>query len=1361
MEFDPVQRILAVGTKNGCIKLFGRPGVEFHLEHPSSAPVLQLIFLVNEGGLISICQDDVVHLWNVRQKPPDIVHSLHFKRETLTCGYLAVSSSWLSVGSEQGNVHFVNVQHFSTSGYVINWNRAINITQSQRPGAVVQLAEHPQDSNRLLIGYSSGLLVLWDLRAKAAEVRFQYSETLYSFAWHWEGKGFISAHRSGTIVTWALNQPKRPQSVICPHAGDDDVSNSQLAFEPIRCVQWLPTKAGEPIIVFSGGNRRDCLDVVIDDDESDRTTLSITIMRGKRLSVMQMDFSVVTFTTLYNSPYFNETSDPYAVAVLLQQDLVLVDLLTPGCPSFENPYPMDIAVSPVTSCYYVVDCPSDLVPAFYAVGSRGKRALATSKSKIQEGTTEGQTSLTSNDSFSPKKWPIDGGEWGTNLCSYQELIITGHADGSVRFWDASGVNLSPLYKVRTSRYFDRSIMLHAVSLSSRGDNFTPCTTLDQSSCTTPDQLYANAVVEPLAIRHICFCVESRTLLLAGQRHLCLLSFCRSQSAFEIPVLDVYLQFEEDQAVEPSIGIVDETSSLVSSFSGRRGTSQVPTTCTSHSASPVQIHPEREGKVSVIVRSGIREWSAGYQPSLICRLAAPNLALLPPEAGMTASSSPISAIALTSATNLFAFGTDGGIAVVDYYQGICLVCAAVPELEALDPPTRSRIRSSSRFANSGNGSKTTAAVSIATSAGTNNQSPQPILPMQKSAISPQSSPPLMGKIASSSHSFRFPWKRRTTLTRFLHPRREICHSTGRRFSSIVSPMDSAIPQNARNQSITKHQNINFRSHRVSQKLRRMSILPKTSMLLIIDFRGTDKVKPKIASEASPRLLMASSPLLASMMFPQMEPNKGESNPPTSALSDKYGDTASQRQSDTSEQSSIDQSMLEGIRTLAFVDMGDRKNEPSLWVGTNRGSVFGFTLDTSEDANLHVPAYSLLGSLFKFDGEVIYIGFGNSQGEMCTPPSAKWDAGSSAVPRLTLVPNLEEPGGSVAFEGNEGFSNELGFATNESAALWRLGHHTSNSPLSSRRAGNRWKSNGPPSTPLTSSSTHSGYQGMGVAANSQEEVPSGSGSNHSLLDTADGYFMVVISEKHAQVIGFPSRNCYNRVKITETSTVIRAEMSNQRMPFSTSFSTSQFSTATPTTVLYISCLLSNGHLIAFSLPSLRILSDIEAASKPFHQALFTFGNLGHAIYMSSPSELAKISMSADLSDNLSEMHGELFLPCNMPEPPKRNFFTNLFTGTGLSSVDKDALFGEKHAGKSTCGTATLLPSGRMDRLPGQGGGAASEIARARNTALERGEKLSHLDIQTQEMMDQSKNLSKTAAMLAAKYEKQDKWWGVWPR
>lgn len=42
-------------------------------------------------------------------------------------------------------------------------------------------------------------------------------------------------------------------------------------------------------------------------------------------------------------------------------------------PIFENPYPLTIHESPVTCCEYVADCPVDLIPALYSVGSRQKR----------------------------------------------------------------------------------------------------------------------------------------------------------------------------------------------------------------------------------------------------------------------------------------------------------------------------------------------------------------------------------------------------------------------------------------------------------------------------------------------------------------------------------------------------------------------------------------------------------------------------------------------------------------------------------------------------------------------------------------------------------------------------------------------------------------------------------------------------------------------------------------------------------------------------------------------------------------------------------------------------------------------------
>lgn len=66
----------------------------------------------------------------------------------------------------------------------------------------------------------------------------------------------------------------------------------------------------------------------------------------------------------------SDYQEPYAIVVLLQNDLVVIDLLSPGYPCFENPYPMDIHESPVTCCSYFADCPSDLVSNVTEVFSR-------------------------------------------------------------------------------------------------------------------------------------------------------------------------------------------------------------------------------------------------------------------------------------------------------------------------------------------------------------------------------------------------------------------------------------------------------------------------------------------------------------------------------------------------------------------------------------------------------------------------------------------------------------------------------------------------------------------------------------------------------------------------------------------------------------------------------------------------------------------------------------------------------------------------------------------------------------------------------------------------------------------------------
>ncbi|THD22778.1 Syntaxin-binding protein 5 [Fasciola hepatica] len=707
--------------------------------HPSSPNTYQFMDLVYriQGGIISICQDDVVHLWNIRQKNPELVHSLQFKREHLTCGHVPVASTWMYLGTDKGNVHFVNVQRFVTSGYVINWNKAIDLSQSAHPGRVVQIAESPQDPNKLLIGYSSGFLTLWDLRTKAAEARFKYSDSLNGFSWHWDGKNFLTCHNHGILATWSCKQTQRPTSVGCPHAGGDALPDDCTCYEPIHRVEWLPSKNGDPLIVFSGGSRisgygtspttqtisgsssrPEALgtadnsvglpDTLTDPGEtrdscspssfmagSRASHLSLGVKRGKRLVVMQMDYQLIQFASLCASPFVSEMMDPYAVAVLLQHDLVVVDLLSPNLAIFENPYPMDLHSSPVTACLYLVDCPGDLVPAFYSVGSRGQRQRPGPNTSASNTTTE-------SDAFSSREWPITGGEWGLSYNPYPELVLTGHADGSVRFWDASEVTLTPLYKVRTLRFFANSNARKTESQDTRHHGTgEPANYSVDSVNGHYCPVLLDTEDDPFAVRSIQFCPDSRLLLTASSTHVCLMHFCRREQAYEIPVMDINMAYDslddlvlgcvpggdafaDDQLGSGPSGTMTKESTSTSS-SGRNARCMQPSGSVSsaHSGYMVDRVINQIGQQLLNHLAVIHD----FIKSPIDQLLEVHLKLTNP-----------------FRCNYLAVGNEYGVALLDYVNRVCLLSTAISDLCGPSdlfprPPTN---RSPGRAANSSSG-----------------------------------------------------------------------------------------------------------------------------------------------------------------------------------------------------------------------------------------------------------------------------------------------------------------------------------------------------------------------------------------------------------------------------------------------------------------------------------------------------------------------------------------------------------------------------------------------------------------------------------------------------------------------------------
>uniref|UniRef100_A0A8C4VMD8 Syntaxin binding protein 5L n=1 Tax=Gopherus evgoodei TaxID=1825980 RepID=A0A8C4VMD8_9SAUR len=363
LAFDPVQKILAVGTRTGGIRILGRPGVDCYCQHESGAAVLQLQFLINEGALVSASSDDTLHLWNLRQKRPAILHSLKFNRERITYCHLPFQSKWLYVGTERGNTHIVNIESFILSGYVIMWNKAIELSTKTHPGPVVHLSDSPRDEGKLLIGYENGTVVLWDLRSKRADLRVYYDEAIHSVDWHHEGKQFMCSHSDGSLTLWNLKSPSRPFQITIPHGKIQRDGKKPESCKPILKVEYKTCKSSEPFIIFSGG---------LSYDKACRRP-SLTIMHGKAITVLEMDHPIVDFLTLCETPYPNEFQEPYAVVVLLEKDLIVVDLTQSNFPIFENPYPIDIHESPVTCTEYFADCPPDLIPVLYSVGAKHKK----------------------------------------------------------------------------------------------------------------------------------------------------------------------------------------------------------------------------------------------------------------------------------------------------------------------------------------------------------------------------------------------------------------------------------------------------------------------------------------------------------------------------------------------------------------------------------------------------------------------------------------------------------------------------------------------------------------------------------------------------------------------------------------------------------------------------------------------------------------------------------------------------------------------------------------------------------------------------------------------------------------------------
>uniref|UniRef100_A0A0B7B5H3 Lethal giant larvae homologue 2 domain-containing protein n=1 Tax=Arion vulgaris TaxID=1028688 RepID=A0A0B7B5H3_9EUPU len=415
-----------------------------------------------------------------------------------TCS-LSTDSSTLYVGTESGNVHLIDTKTLTETG-VINMDVIIqNVPDDFKvsPGAVEAVASSPVNNDKVLIGFNRGLITLWDAKEGAAESSFNSSLQLESLTWHRNGEEFVSAHNDGSYIVWSANDSSAPKEPSVSPYGP-------FPCKAINKLQWKMTK-NEPMIVFSGGMPRASY--------GDRHTVSI--MQGDSHVVADLTSRVVDFLVVSKADEKDavetERDDPHALIILAEEELVVLDLETESWPTFRLPYLNSVHSSAITCAQHVSNVPEQL---WQKIADAGK---------------------SQNKSFSKRDWPINGGKNLATSPVTKDLLLTGHEDGTVRFWFASTSNLHLMYKLSTCPVF--GIPDHAVeSPGAEEEEWPPFRKVGTFDPYTDDPR--------LAIQKLALCALSETLVAAG-------------SAGQVLIFNMERQEREQDLKEVKVNIMSE------------------------------------------------------------------------------------------------------------------------------------------------------------------------------------------------------------------------------------------------------------------------------------------------------------------------------------------------------------------------------------------------------------------------------------------------------------------------------------------------------------------------------------------------------------------------------------------------------------------------------------------------------------------------------------------------------------------------------------------------------------------------------------------------------------------------------------
>lgn len=391
--------------------------MEFYGQHDTEAGVTKMLFLPKQGRLVTLTEDNFLHLWEINGTELKVIKSTNLdgrlKHISILC--LDEGNRQILLGTEGGNIYKLNLWTFRIDENLIYQDIVMQNAPEDfkvNPGAVEGLLLHPTEPNQILIGYARGLIVMWDKEANSAVQTFVANQQLEGLSWRNDGTQFVSVHNDGSYIIWstASSEPMEPPNT--PYGPYPCKAITKVLSQTCNGATWMFFGGGMPRTGYGYKH-------------------TVTLMKGEeKHTVFDLTSKVSDFLVI------NENDEPTCLMILSDEELVAVDVTDESWPTYNLPYLNSIHSSSVTCMHHVADVDNQVI------------------SKIVEA---GRNELGSG-KVSTRSWPITGGLCGANGGENEEdvtkdILITGHEDGSIKFWSCGGMALTPLATVKTKTYF--------------------------------------------------------------------------------------------------------------------------------------------------------------------------------------------------------------------------------------------------------------------------------------------------------------------------------------------------------------------------------------------------------------------------------------------------------------------------------------------------------------------------------------------------------------------------------------------------------------------------------------------------------------------------------------------------------------------------------------------------------------------------------------------------------------------------------------------------------------------------------------------------------------------------------------------